>query len=49
MRGLDISNITFIEAPEGVIIMDPLASAESAKAALKLYREHRGDKARCGG
>lgn len=44
VRGLDISNITFIEAPEGVIIMDPLASAESAKAALKLYREHRGDK-----
>ena len=44
VRGLDISNITFIEAPEGVIVMDPLASAESAKAALKLYREHRGDK-----
>ncbi|MCP5426522.1 MAG: MBL fold metallo-hydrolase [Gammaproteobacteria bacterium] len=44
VRGLDISNITFIEAPEGVIIMDPLASAESAKAALKLYREHRGNK-----
>jgi alkyl sulfatase BDS1-like metallo-beta-lactamase superfamily hydrolase len=44
VRGLDISNITFIEAPEGVIVMDPLASAESAKAALKLYREHRGNK-----
>ncbi|MEJ2327472.1 MAG: MBL fold metallo-hydrolase [Chromatiaceae bacterium] len=44
VRGLDISNITFIEAPEGVIVMDPLASAESAKAALNLYREHRGDK-----
>ncbi|HOB62168.1 MAG TPA: alkyl sulfatase dimerization domain-containing protein [Candidatus Competibacteraceae bacterium] len=44
VRGLDISNITFIEAPEGVIIMDPLASAESAKAALDLYRKHRGNK-----
>ena len=44
VRGLDISNITFIEAPEGVIVMDPLASAESAKAALQLYREHRGNK-----
>jgi len=44
VRGLDISNITFIEAPKGVIIMDPLASAEVAKAALELYRKHRGNK-----
>lgn len=44
VRGLDISNITFIEAPKGVIIMDPLSSAETAKAALELYRKHRGDK-----
>jgi len=44
VRGLDISNITFIEAPEGVIVMDPLASAESAKAGLELYRKHRGNK-----
>jgi len=44
VRGLDISNITFIEAPEGVIVMDPLASAEVAKASLELYRKHRGDK-----
>jgi alkyl sulfatase BDS1-like metallo-beta-lactamase superfamily hydrolase len=44
VRGLDISNITFIEAPKGVIVMDPLASAESAKAALDLYRKHRGNK-----
>ena len=40
VRGLDISNITFIEAPEGVIVMDPLVSAEVAKAGLELY--HRG-------
>ena len=44
VRGLDISNITFIEAPEGVIVMDPLVSAEVAKAGLDLYRKHRGDK-----
>ena len=44
VRGLDISNVTFIEAPKGVIVMDPLASAETAKAALELYRKHRGDK-----
>jgi alkyl sulfatase BDS1-like metallo-beta-lactamase superfamily hydrolase len=44
VRGLDISNITFIEAPEGVIVMDPLVSAEVAKAGLDLYRKHRGNK-----
>jgi alkyl sulfatase BDS1-like metallo-beta-lactamase superfamily hydrolase len=44
VRGLDISNITFIEAPKGVIVMDPLVSAEVAKAGLDLYRKHRGDK-----
>jgi alkyl sulfatase BDS1-like metallo-beta-lactamase superfamily hydrolase len=44
VRGLDISNITFIEAPDGVIVMDPLMSAETAKAGLDLYRKHRGNK-----
>jgi alkyl sulfatase BDS1-like metallo-beta-lactamase superfamily hydrolase len=44
VRGLDLSNITFIEAPGGVIVMDPLISAETAKGALDLYRKHRGDK-----
>jgi alkyl sulfatase BDS1-like metallo-beta-lactamase superfamily hydrolase len=44
VRGLDISNITFIEAPDGVIVMDPLVSAETAKAGLDLYRKERGDK-----
>jgi alkyl sulfatase BDS1-like metallo-beta-lactamase superfamily hydrolase len=44
VRGLDLSNITFIEAPKGVIVMDPLISAETAKAGLDLYRKHRGDK-----
>jgi len=44
VRGLDLSNITFIEAPEGVIVMDPLISTETAKAGLDLYRKHRGNK-----
>jgi alkyl sulfatase BDS1-like metallo-beta-lactamase superfamily hydrolase len=44
VRGLDITNITFIEAPKGLIIMDPLSSAETAKAGLELYRKHRGNK-----
>jgi alkyl sulfatase BDS1-like metallo-beta-lactamase superfamily hydrolase len=44
VRGLDITNITFIEAPDGLIVMDPLISSETAKAGLDLYRKHRGDK-----
>ena len=44
VRGFDISNITFIEGRRGFIVIDPLTSAEPAAAALKLMREHRGDK-----
>ncbi|WP_226649402.1 alkyl/aryl-sulfatase [Microbulbifer variabilis] len=44
VRSADLSNITFIEGDSGVIVMDPLISAETAKAALNLYREHRGNK-----
>ncbi|HET9891035.1 MAG TPA: alkyl sulfatase dimerization domain-containing protein [Mycobacterium sp.] len=42
VRGLDISNITFVEADNGVIVIDPLVSTEVAAAALALYRTHRG-------
>jgi alkyl sulfatase BDS1-like metallo-beta-lactamase superfamily hydrolase len=45
VRGLDLSNITFVEGDTGVILIDPLISTETAAAALALYREHRGDKA----
>ncbi|WP_444922486.1 alkyl/aryl-sulfatase [Microbulbifer sp. CnH-101-G] len=44
VRSADLSNITFIEGDSGVIVMDPLISAETAKAALDLYRKHRGNK-----
>ncbi len=44
VRGLDLSNISFIEGDTGVIVIDPLISKETAAAALALYREHRGDK-----
>lgn len=44
VRNLDISNITFIEGDTGLIVVDPLVSAEVAKAALDLYFEHRGEK-----
>lgn len=44
VRGLDLSNMTLVEGDTGVIVVDPLISAETAAAALKLYRAHRGDK-----
>lgn len=44
VRGYDLSVITFIEGKEGVIVVDPLVSAETAAAALKLYRKNAGDK-----
>ena len=44
VRGLDLSNITFVEGDTGVIVIDPLISTETAAAALALYRAHRGDK-----
>ena len=42
VRGLDLSNISFIEGDTGVIVIDPLVSTEVAAAALALYRTHRG-------
>ena len=44
VRGLDISNMTIVEGERGVIVIDPLVSAETAAAALALYRSHRGDR-----
>ena len=44
VRGFDLSNMSIIEGDTGVIVIDPLVSAECAAAALALYREHRGDK-----
>jgi len=44
VRGLDLSNITFVEGDTGVIVIDPLICTETAAAALALYREHRGDR-----
>lgn len=44
VRGLDLSNVSFIEGDTGVIVIDPLISTETAAAALALYRQHRGDR-----
>jgi len=44
VRGMDLSNISFIEGDSGVLVIDPLISTETAAAALALYRQHRGDR-----
>jgi alkyl sulfatase BDS1-like metallo-beta-lactamase superfamily hydrolase len=44
IRGFDLSNMTVIEGDRGIIIVDPLISVECAAAALKLYRDNRGDR-----
>lgn len=42
VRSADISNMDIIEGDTGVILVDPLTSPATAKAALELYFEHRG-------
>ncbi|MEU6854103.1 alkyl sulfatase dimerization domain-containing protein [Actinacidiphila alni] len=44
IRGFDLSNMTLIEGERGVVVVDPLVSAECAAAGLALYRAHRGDR-----
>ncbi|RRO18628.1 MBL fold metallo-hydrolase [Saccharopolyspora rhizosphaerae] len=44
VRGFDLSNMTVVEGSRGILVIDPLVSAETARAALALYREHRGDR-----
>ncbi|WP_425987823.1 alkyl/aryl-sulfatase [Afipia sp. DC4300-2b1] len=41
VRGLDIANLTIIEGESGLILIDPLLSNETAKAALDLYLKNR--------
>ncbi|MGB3411999.1 MAG: alkyl sulfatase dimerization domain-containing protein [Microthrixaceae bacterium] len=42
VRSADISNMDIIEGDTGVILVDPLTSPATARAALDLYFEHRG-------
>lgn len=44
VRGLDLSNMTLVEGDAGVVVIDPLISAETAAAGLELYRRHRGER-----
>ncbi len=40
VRGFDLSNVTFVRGNTGWIVIDPLTTRETAKAALELAREH---------
>jgi len=44
LRGLDLSNMTVVEGKTGLILIDPLLTAETAKAALELYYQNRPKK-----
>ncbi|MCD6664334.1 MAG: MBL fold metallo-hydrolase [Comamonas sp.] len=44
VRGFDLANITFIETDTGVLAFDALTVPETAAAALRLYRQHRGER-----
>jgi alkyl sulfatase BDS1-like metallo-beta-lactamase superfamily hydrolase len=44
LRGFDLSNMHVIEGDDGIVVVDPLITAETAAAALDLYRRHRGDR-----
>ena len=41
VRGIDISNMTILEGDTGLIVIDPLVSTETARAAIELYFAHR--------
>ncbi|WP_422037607.1 alkyl/aryl-sulfatase [Roseibium sp.] len=42
VRGFDLSDVSFVRGKTGWIVIDPLVSAEPARAALALLREHVG-------
>jgi alkyl sulfatase BDS1-like metallo-beta-lactamase superfamily hydrolase len=41
VRGFDLANMTIIEGDSTLIVVDPLLSGETARAALALYHAHR--------
>ncbi|RPJ32718.1 MAG: MBL fold metallo-hydrolase [Verrucomicrobiaceae bacterium] len=43
VRGFDLSNITFVRGKTGWIAFDPMISAETVRAAWKLFQEHVGE------
>jgi alkyl sulfatase BDS1-like metallo-beta-lactamase superfamily hydrolase len=43
VRGVDLSDITFVRGKTGWIVFDPLVSAEPARAAWNLFQKHVGE------
>ena len=43
VRGFDLSDISFVRGKTGWIVFDPLVSAETARAAWKLFQAHVGE------
>jgi alkyl sulfatase BDS1-like metallo-beta-lactamase superfamily hydrolase len=43
VRGFDLSDITFVRGKTGWIVIDPLISAETVRAAWKLFQKHVGE------
>jgi alkyl sulfatase BDS1-like metallo-beta-lactamase superfamily hydrolase len=44
VRGFDLSNMTIVEGDTSLIVIDPLQSVETARAALELYHSYRPKK-----
>ena len=44
IRNMDLSNMTIIEGDSGLIVIDPLLTPATARAALELYYQHRSRK-----
>ncbi|MBN4855437.1 MBL fold metallo-hydrolase [Citrobacter portucalensis] len=42
IRNLDLSNMTIMEGKEGITVIDPQVSAETAKVGMDLYYKNRG-------
>lgn len=44
VRGADITNLTVVETPDGIVVIDPLTATETVEYSLALYRAHRGER-----
>lgn len=44
VRTFDVSNMTIVESSSGIIVVDPVSTVETARAALDLYYSQRGVK-----
>ena len=42
VRGFDLANVTFVQGDTGWVVIDPLTSTDTARAALALVDEHLG-------